>query len=106
LKESDKLSKFSSVTIKGKEYKREIVGYDSLTLEQRKKLKQLPHLWKSGYCGSIIEGNTILEVYKPLSRIDVLISSKEEDKELKELEEESWEQIYQYEDEEAEEENC
>jgi len=97
------MSEFPTVRIKGKEYKRKIVGYDSLTPKQKEKLREYPHLWKLGYCGSIIEGDTILEAYRPLTSMELKIglAKKEEDEELKEeLEQEEWEAIYQYEDEE------
>lgn len=100
------MSEFPTVRIKGKEYKRKIVGYDSLTPKQKKKLRELPHLWKFGYSGSLIEGDTVLEVYKPLSSLElsIALTKKEEDEELKELETEEWEQFYSYRDMDEEEE--
>lgn len=98
------MSEFPTVKIKGKEYKRKIVGYDSLTPKQKEKLRELPHLWKVGYCGSIIEKDTVLEVYRPLTSIEARIgfAKKEKENSLEEIIEESWEAIFQYEDEESE----
>jgi len=93
-----------TVTIKGKEYKRKIIGYGSLTEKQKKKLRELPHLWKLGYCGSLIEKDTVIEVYRPLTSIEAKIGFTKEEKEenLEEIESEEWEQVFQMEDEESE----
>jgi len=101
------MSEFPTVRIKGKEYKRKIVGYDSLTPKQKEKLRELPHLWKLGYCGSIIEGDTVLEIYKPLTsmELNIALAKEEEDEEPKEeLETEESEQIFTYQDMDSEEE--
>jgi len=101
------MSEFPTVRIKGKEYKRKIIGYDSLTPKQKEKLREFPHLWKLGYCGSIIEGDTVLEVYKPLSsmELNIALAKEEEDEEPKEeLETEEIEQQFIYDDIDFEEE--
>jgi len=56
------------------------------------------------FCGSIIEGDTVLEVYRPLTSIEARIgfAKKEKEENLEEIESEEWEQVFQMEDEESE----
>lgn len=88
---------------------------DNIPIEQLKKRKVKPlrcHLRHVNYIGSFIdkEGKVVDVFDSPVHKEYYVITIGEPDEELKEeleeLEEESWEQIYQYEDEEAEEENC
>lgn len=88
---------------------------DNIPIEQLKKRKLKPlrcHLRHVNYIGSFIdkEGKVVDVFDSPVHKEYYVITIGEPDEELKEeleeLEEESWEQIYQYEDEEAEEENC